>query len=73
MVDLNSLHNVSKVRHYCIENNLFTSGDNRQYEVMFDMVTNRKPTHDIAVVIWICSITTKTIEEIESDLKTILE
>ena len=59
----------SQVRSYCIQNNLFTAGSNNQYNKMFTMVADGKPLKDIALVIWTCSSTTKSIENIEEDLK----
>lgn len=61
------------IRNYCIKNNLFTNGDTNQYSKMFQMVDENKPLRDVAVVIWICSKTNKTIEEIQSDLEEILK
>ena len=59
------------VRQYCIANDLFTCGCNRQYEAMFNMCDMQRPIHDIATVIWICSdeeSTGKTADIIELDL-----
>lgn len=64
------------VHRYCIANNLFTSGGNRQYEAMFGMCDRQMPIHDIATVIWICSneeATGKTADIIELDLLHIAE
>lgn len=58
-----------QVMDYCEKNNLFTGGDSEQYKNMLlcceDCVTS---AHDIAVMIWICSTTEKSIEEIEKDI-----
>lgn len=57
------------VASYCRRNNLFTSGDMEQYEkVLSACDDNTTPVHDIAVMIWICSDTEKTVEEIENDI-----
>ena len=62
-----------QIRSYCIRNNLFTNGDCNQYNKMFQMVDTNQPLRDVAVVIWICSKTNKTIEDIKNDLEEILK
>ena len=60
--------------HYCINNRLFTSGSPRQYESMLDYAAEHTDKiRDVAVMIWICSKTDKTIDEIEKDLGGIYE
>lgn len=57
---------------YCRRNNLFTGGDIKQYEKVLSACDDETtPDHDIAVMIWICSSTSKTVEEIENDIITI--
>lgn len=54
---------------YCKENNLFTGGDMVQYNKVLSACDDKTtPAHDIAVMIWICSKTEKTVEEIENDI-----
>lgn len=47
------------LRMACIDNNWFKSGDNTQYEKMFDMNSNAMTfrLRDIATAIYICSDT----------------
>jgi len=60
----------STIRSYCIRNNLFTCGSCKQYNAMF-AYNDEHPDklHDTAIMIWLCSETTKTIEIIENDLR----
>lgn len=44
-----------KIYRLCNEKEYFTCGSSTQYNLMFDMARERKPAHDIALVIWICS------------------
>ena len=57
-----------KVIDYCIDNKLFTHGDNGQYRRVLELAGNGFPLHDIATMIWICSETDKHATEIEHDL-----
>ena len=61
------------VMNYCIEHRYFTNGDCGQYQKMFEMLDLGLPLHDIAVVIWICSITDKTAATIEKELRALPE
>ena len=56
--------NSYQVRSYCCRENLFTCGSVDQYNKMFAT----EDIHDKAVIIWICSKTTKSIKDIENDL-----
>ena len=51
----------------CNEHNLFTNGDTLQYTRMFDRARecDKNTLHDVAVMIWICSDVTNTLEYIE--------
>lgn len=61
------------IRQYCIENNLFTAGSSYQYDKMFSYhKENENDLHGLATIIWVCSSTTKTIEQIEQDLLEIM-
>ena len=65
----------SEIRRFGCENNLFSAGDIRQFDLMFDMVdkcTSREDVHDIAVIIWICSITELSIKDLEESLAGII-
>lgn len=62
-------------RRYCIDNKLFSSGSNNQYEKVIEKVehcfNHKNASHSLtatAAMIWICSDTAKTILDIESDL-----
>lgn len=58
-----------EVMSYCRRNNLFTNGDINQYTKVLSACDDKTtPVHDIAVMIWICSTTEKTVEEIENDI-----
>lgn len=58
-----------EVMSYCKRENLFTSGDIIQYEKMLAACDNESVSaHDVAIMIWICSETTKTVQEIEKDI-----
>lgn len=50
----------------CNEHSLFTGGDIKQYERMFDRARqlDKNTIHDVAVIIWICSDETNTLEYI---------
>lgn len=61
------------VMDYCINNRYFTNGDIGQYEKMFNLLDIGFPLHDIATIIWICSITDKTAATIEKDLRALPE
>lgn len=63
MLDFNTVYSL------CNKHNWFTGGTNTQYNRMFDMVRQGKSTHDIAVVIWICSDGKDKIGAIERILK----
>lgn len=62
--------NFRTIQPYCVKNDLFTGGSNKQYSQMFQYA-DEHPTnyHDVALMIWICSYTNKTIEIIENDLR----
>ena len=64
---------VLRVINYCKRFNLCTGMDIKQYDVMLDMVTRNRYSktyvHDIALLIWFCSVTMKDVQEIERDLK----
>lgn len=58
-----------EVMSYCKKENLFTSGDIIQYNKMLAACDSENVSaHDIAVMIWICSDTEKTVQEIEKDI-----
>lgn len=40
---------VTEIREACIKNNWFTCGTNREYDEMFEMAKNAKPSDDLAV------------------------
>lgn len=42
----NAWWSASRMRMFCIENDLYTAGDNRQYSQMLDFVATHKPTKD---------------------------
>lgn len=63
-----------EIRTYCIENHLFSCGSGYQYDKMFRLhQENPDDLHSLALIIWLCSETEKTVEEIELDLKEIKE
>lgn len=61
--------NSASVRNYCIKNNLFTNGDCGQYAKTLEAADVTNNYHNVAVMIWICSKTDKTINDIENDLR----
>ena len=53
----------------CNKHSWFTAGSNRQYEELFNLVDAMATTHEIAMVIWICSDRDRwSIEEIQKIL-----
>ena len=60
----------SKIRQFCVKNDLFTCGDAKQYDTMFEMAENvNVSNHDVALVIWICSIHSDlSFERIEEEI-----
>lgn len=57
------------LREVCINNSLFHSGTNRQYDKMFLMNSSDEFTlKDVALCIWICS-TEVTLEEVTAILE----
>ena len=53
----------------CNKHRWFTAGSNRQYAELFDLVDAKATTHEIAMVIWICSERDRwSIEEIQKIL-----
>lgn len=63
----------TQVGQYCIDNELFTSGDSYQYGRMFKLVDDGFPLYDIATIIWFCSETEKTPAIIEKELEALAE
>ena len=61
-----------ELQRYCIDNKLFTKGDNEQYKRIFDKLRQGFPLHDIATIVWACSETSKTADEIELDLRRLI-
>lgn len=65
------------VYRFCIDNNLFTRGTRRQYDIMFQMTKgklSKADLHDIAIVLWICSspddsIIFYSVEKFEKEVK----
>lgn len=58
-----------EVMSYCKKENLFTSGDIIQYNKMLAACDSENVSaHDVAIMIWICSDTEKTVQEIEKDI-----
>lgn len=58
-----------EVMNYCKKEDLFTSGDIVQYNKMLAACDSEYVSaHDVAVMIWICSDTEKSIEQIEKDI-----
>jgi len=55
----------------CNEKKYFTHGDNSQYDRMFNMLSEGKPLHDIALVIWICSENV-SLDDVETQLEELL-
>ena len=58
----------ARLQNFCIKHNYFTAGDNSQYEKLFDFFEKNESTHDIALIIWICSETDKRPAEIALEL-----
>mgnify|MGYP007101845788 CR=1 FL=1 len=56
------------LRRFCASRGYFTVGDNAQYEKLFDLARNERSAHELALVIWLCSVTEETVEEIEHEL-----
>lgn len=56
------------LREFCIRHRYFTNGDNGQYEKLFEMFERNEPMHDIALIIWICSVTDKRPADIGLEL-----
>lgn len=53
----------------CNKHQWFTSGSVQQYDVLFEMLSEGATTHDLAVMIWICSDTDVwTVESIQKIL-----
>ena len=42
----NAQWSASRMRMFCIENDLYTAGDNDQYSMMLDFVATHKPTKE---------------------------
>lgn len=42
----NAWWSASRMRMFCIENDLYTAGNNRQYSMMLDFVATHKPTKE---------------------------
>lgn len=62
----------NSLRNYCINNNLFTKGDVKQYSIVLNGADYETFTiHELATMIWICSSTNKTIRDIVDDLNEI--
>lgn len=66
-----SLH----IRSYCCREDLFSCSSSYQYDKMFKLMDDdpHKNVRDAAVIIWVCSKTSKSIEDIVKDLKYIVE
>lgn len=67
------MHGINKIptarlQNFCIKHNYFTNGDNEQYEKLFDFFEKNESTHDIALIIWICSETDKRPADIGLEL-----
>ena len=65
---------IMALRRYCIENNLCTGADCKQYDKMLhffgetDFAKDYSRFQCLASMLWICSNTAKTIGDLESDL-----
>ena len=66
-------HNIwADIRGFCIDNNLFTYGSNHEYNKMFDMAYNKYiPDIAIACIIYACSETDLTLDQIENKIANI--
>lgn len=64
---------VDLVYRMCNMYQWFTHGTVEQYDRMFEMVKQGKKVHEIALVIWICSDPSITVETIEGTLKKAIE
>lgn len=62
------------IRRYCIDNNLFTHGSNFNYNKMFDMAYDKYIPHvAIASIIYACSETNLSLDDIEDKIEDIRE
>lgn len=59
-----------KLYRLCNQKGYFTCGSSEQYAKMFEMAEQGATTHDIALVIWICS-NNKELETIENEVSEI--
>ena len=56
----------------CVKKNYFTCGDSSQYGKMFDLAENGASSHDIALVIWLCSDNID-FDVIENDVRGVMD
>lgn len=65
----NKALNRDRLYKLCNKNHWFDHGTVNQYQKLFDMLDDGASTHDLAMVIWVCSDTEKwTMEEIKEML-----
>lgn len=59
------------LRQFCIDNDYFTCGSNEQYKRLFALNNEQADTHELALVIWMCS-DSAILEQIEAELDELL-
>lgn len=47
--------NWANIREVCCKYDLFTNGDNEQYNRLYEMLVGYSSLHDLMLVVWICS------------------
>ncbi len=60
------------LRQFCIDNDYFTCGSNEQYKRLFELNNAQADTHELALVIWVCS-NAAILEQIEEELDELLD
>lgn len=57
------------LRAFCIQNDLFNTGSNDQYEKLFRLNDRGACYYELSLVIWLCSDTDKSAQEISMMLE----